>query len=255
VAMERSLKEKDRLAALGMLAAGVAHEVNTPITGISSYAQMLLSDTAESDPRYSLLKKVERQTFRAARIVNNLLEFARERQRERRPVAVLPLLRECVELFGDRIERGRVELHWDLPPAADSLLVLGADGELEQVFANLLGNAFDAMSGQPGGRLDLAVAAADGHVRIRVRDSGPGIPPEQLATVFQPFYSTKLHRGGTGLGLTISHEIVQRHGGRLDVESTPGHGACFTVELPRLLPPGAARGTPAGGGAGATDPA
>ncbi|HYL05645.1 MAG TPA: ATP-binding protein, partial [Thermoanaerobaculia bacterium] len=243
VAMERSLKEKDRLAALGMLAAGVAHEVNTPITGISSYAQMLLSDTAENDPRYSLLKKVERQTFRAARIVNNLLEFARERQRERRPVAVLPLLRECVELLGDRIERGQVELHWDLPPAADTLRVLGADGELEQVFANLLGNALDAMSGQDGALLGIAVAAAAGQVTIRVQDSGPGIPPEQLATIFQPFYSTKLHRGGTGLGLTISHEIVQRHGGRLDVESTPGHGACFTVELPRLPALRADRGT------------
>lgn len=255
VAMERSLKEKDRLAALGMLAAGVAHEVNTPITGISSYAQMLLSDTAENDPRYSLLKKVERQTFRAARIVNNLLEFAHERQRERQAVALLPLLRECVELLGDRFDRGRVALAWDLPPAADAILVLGADGELEQVFINLLGNALDAMSGQPGGRLGVAVASANGQVTIRVQDSGPGIPPEQLAAVFQPFYSTKLHRGGTGLGLTISHDIVQRHGGTLVVESTPGLGACFTVELPRFAPPpaidaaarGAAPAAPAGG--------
>jgi signal transduction histidine kinase len=240
VAMERSLKEKDRLAALGMLAAGVAHEVNTPITGISSYAQMLLSDTAENDPHYSLLKKVERQTFRAARIVNNLLEFARERQRERQPVAVLALLRECVELLGDRFERGRVALDWDLPPAADAILLLAAEGELEQVFANLLGNALDAMSGQPGGRLGIAVASANGQVTIRIQDSGPGIPAEQLAAVFQPFYSTKLHRGGTGLGLTISHDIVQRHGGRLVVESVPGLGASFTVELPCFTPAGAA---------------
>ncbi len=246
VAMERSLKEKDRLAALGMLAAGVAHEVNTPITGISSYAQMLLSDTAESDPHYSLLKKVERQTFRAARIVNNLLEFARERQRERRPLAILPVLRECVELLVDRIERCRIDLRWELPPAAEALRVLGADGELEQVFTNLLANALDAMAGQAGGRLDLALGAEAGQVTVRVRDSGPGIPPEHLETVFQPFYSTKLHRGGTGLGLTISHEIVQRHGGRLEVESTPGKGACFTVFLPRLPPPAAGRAAAAG---------
>jgi len=257
VAMERSLKEKDRLAALGMLAAGVAHEVNTPITGISSYAQMLLSDTAENDPRYSLLKKVERQTFRAARIVNNLLEFARERQRERQPVALLPLLRECVELLADRLERGLVALDWDLPPAADALLVLGADLELEQVFTNLLGNALDAMSGQPGGRLGIVVVSSNGLVTIRVQDSGPGIPPEQLAAVFEPFYSTKLHRGGTGLGLTISHDIVQRHGGTLAVESTPGHGACFTVELPRFTPPGNARAARAAAAAAAagTSPA
>jgi two-component system NtrC family sensor kinase len=243
VAMERALKEKDRLAALGMLAAGVAHEVNTPITGISSYAQLLLSDTAENDPRYSLLKKVERQTFRAARIVNNLLEFARERQRERRPVAVMPLLRECVELLDDRLARGQIELAWELAPGAESLQVLGSDGELQQVFTNLLANALDAMggtSGRSGGRLRIAVAAPDGQVTISFEDSGPGIPPEQLATVFQPFFSTKLHRGGTGLGLAISQEIVLRHGGRLGVESTPGRGACFTVELPRHSAPAAA---------------
>jgi two-component system, NtrC family, sensor kinase len=237
VAMERALKEKDRLAALGMLAAGVAHEVNTPITGISSYAQMLLSDTAENDPRYALLKKVERQTFRAARIVNNLLEFARERQRERRPVAVLPLLRECVELLGERLEGGRIELAWQLPPGGEGLAVLGSEGELQQVFTNLLANALDAMSGQPRGRLGIAVAAAPDGVVIRIEDTGPGIPPEKLETVFQPFYSTKLHRGGTGLGLTISHEIVQRHGGRVEVQSTQGAGTCFTVELPRYAPP------------------
>jgi signal transduction histidine kinase len=236
VAMERALKEKDRLAALGMLAAGVAHEVNTPITGISSYAQLLLSDTAESDPRYALLKKVERQTFRAARIVNNLLELARERQRERHPVAILQLLRESVELLDDRLERGRVELAWELPPGAETLRVLGCDGELQQVFTNLLTNALDAMAAMPGeapARLRIGVAAADGQVIVKVQDSGPGIPPEQLATVFQPFFSTKLHRGGTGLGLAISQEIVLRHGGRLGVESPPGRGACFTVELPR----------------------
>jgi two-component system, NtrC family, sensor kinase len=236
VAMERALKEKDRLAALGMLAAGVAHEVNTPITGISSYAQLLLSDTAESDPHYALLKKVERQTFRAARIVNNLLELARERQRERHPVAIAQLLRESVELLDDRLERGHVELAWELPPGAETLRVLGCDGELQQVFTNLLTNALDAMaatSGEAPARLRIGVAAADGQVIVKVQDSGPGIPPEQLATVFQPFFSTKLHRGGTGLGLAISQEIVLRHGGRLGVESPPGRGACFTVELPR----------------------
>jgi two-component system NtrC family sensor kinase len=252
VAMERALKEKDRLAALGMLAAGVAHEVNTPITGISSYAQMLLSDTAETDPRYLILKKVERQTFRAARIVNNLLEFARERQRERRPVALLPLLRECVELLGERFQDGRVELAWDLPRDADSIQVLGSEGELQQVFTNLLSNALDAIASQPRGRLGIAIAesaagavsasaAGERWVVVRIEDSGPGIPREQLETIFQPFYSTKLHRGGTGLGLTISYDIVHRHGGRLEVQSTPGAGACFTVELPRHVSAGPAR--------------
>ena len=115
VAMENAMREKDRLAALGMLAAGVAHEVNTPITGISSYAQMLLEDTEPSDPHYEILKKVERQTFRAARIVNNLLEFARKRDNEPKPVALAPLVGESLELLADRIAKRRIEVALDTP--------------------------------------------------------------------------------------------------------------------------------------------
>ncbi|HEY9420546.1 MAG TPA: histidine kinase dimerization/phospho-acceptor domain-containing protein, partial [Thermoanaerobaculia bacterium] len=142
VAMENALREKDRLAALGMLAAGVAHEVNTPITGISSYAQMLLEDTAQSDPHYDILKKVERQTFRAARIVNNLLEFARRRQNEPKPVELAPLITESLDLLGDRIGKRRIALDWT--PPADKIQVVGCDGELQQVFTNLILNAVDA---------------------------------------------------------------------------------------------------------------
>jgi hypothetical protein len=230
VAMENALKEKDRLAALGMLAAGVAHEVNTPITGISSYAQMLLAETAESDPRYDTLKKVERQTFRAARIVNNLLEFARNRRNEAGPVALAPLLSECLDLIADRFAKRRIAVDWR-PPAED-VVVVGCDGELQQVFTNLFMNAQDAMA-ESGGRLTVTLTARDGVARVEVRDTGPGIAPERLERIFQPFYSTKLAQGGTGLGLSISYEIVRRHGGRLEVAaSRPGEGACFTVELP-----------------------
>jgi two-component system, NtrC family, sensor kinase len=246
VAMEKALQENDRLVALGMLAAGVAHEVNTPITGISSYAQMLLADTPETDPHYEILKKVERQTFRAARIVNNLLELARNQQKESRPVALAPLLRECVDLLADRMEKRRVEVAWSLPEAPDEdLLVVGCDGELQQVFTNLLLNAFDAVAGpcagngQSRGRIEISLAADAAALRVRIRDNGPGIPPDKLETVFQPFYSTKLNRGGTGLGLSISSEIVRRHGGTLRAESQPGEGACFVVELPRQTAGGA----------------
>ncbi|MEA2558957.1 MAG: two-component system, NtrC family, sensor kinase [Acidobacteriota bacterium] len=251
VAMEIAMKEQDRLAALGMLAAGVAHEVNTPITGISSYAQMLLSDTPEGHPHHEILKKVERQTFRAARIVNNLLEFARDRQKEQRPIAIAPLLTECVDLLGERLEKRRIELVWELPAPEDTdVVVLGCDGELQQVFTNLIVNAIDAMAptagapGFPGScnrpegcQLTIRLEAAGDRARIHVQDTGPGIPPEKLDAIFQPFYSTKLNRGGTGLGLSISNEIVRRHGGRLEAVSHPGEGACFIVELPRILTP------------------
>ncbi|HVS00634.1 MAG TPA: ATP-binding protein [Thermoanaerobaculia bacterium] len=230
VAMENALREKDRLAALGMLAAGVAHEVNTPITGISSYAQMLLEDTPESDPHYAILKKVERQTFRAARIVNNLLEFARNRQKDRRPIDVAPLVTESLDLVGDRLQKRRVEVDWQAP--AETIRVMGCDGELQQVFTNLILNALDAMS-EAGGTLTIGLETDAAAVRVRVQDSGPGISPDRLQEIFQPFYSTKLSRGGTGLGLSISREIVRRHGGELRATSEPGQGACFTVEIPR----------------------
>ncbi len=239
LAMEAALKEKDRLAALGALAAGVAHEVNTPITGISSYAQMLLAETDAADPRYAILKKVERQTFRATQIVNSLLEFARRRETEQAPVALGALIDECLDLLRPQLAGKRVRVEWRPPAGGDGragdggeeCVVLGNAGELQQVVTNLLLNGCDAMA-EAGGVLGVGLAARDGHALVTVADSGPGIPPERLHKIFEPFFTTKLGRGGTGLGLSISHEIVRRHGGVMRVESEPGRGARFTVELP-----------------------
>ena len=233
VAMEAALKEKDRLAALGMLAAGVAHEVNTPITGISSYAQMLIAETPDSDPRLDLLRKVEKQTFRAARIVNSLLELARDRPEGARPVDLGELLGESADLLRERFAKRRVTVHYERPAAP--VMVEGNDGELQQVFSNLLLNAADAMS--DGGDLHLAVAARDGAAYATVRDSGPGIPAAARDKIFQPFYSTKVGQGGTGLGLAISLSIVERHGGKLRAENHPQGGAEFTLELPERRVP------------------
>ena len=235
VAMENALKEKERLAALGMLAAGVAHEVNTPITGISSYAQMLLADTSENDPRYDLLRKVEKQTFRAASIVNNLLEFARNRRQEHRPLVLARVVGEALESLEDRLRKAPVTVRWE--PPAESPRVVGGEEELHQVFVNLIGNALDAM-GAAGGCLDLSVETAGDRVLATVGDDGPGIPRAEQERIFQPFYSTKLASGGTGLGLSISYQIVRRHGGDLRVESEPGQGSRFVVELPRAAEEG-----------------
>ncbi len=235
VAMETALKEKDRLASLGMLAAGVAHEVNTPITGISSYAQMLLADTGEDDPRYDLLKKVEKQTFRAARIVNNLLEFARDRHRERAPLPLAPLVDECLDLLTERIRDKGVKLHWQPPADPEAIQVKGNDSELQQVLTNLVLNAIEAMAGS-GGNLTVSLEASQRWVWLAVEDDGPGMSAEQLERLFEPFYSTKQASGGTGLGLSISYSIVRRHDGDLRVISHPGEGSRFVVELPRHHP-------------------
>jgi signal transduction histidine kinase len=150
---------------------------------------------------------------------------------------VAPLVSECLDLLADRLQKRHIRLEWT--PPREEIAVMGCDGELQQILANLILNALDAMN-ETGGTLTLAVEADASTARVRVQDTGPGIPPEKVETIFQPFYSTKLNRGGTGLGLSISHEIARRHGGDLRVESEPGRGACFILELPRV-PPARAR--------------
>ncbi len=228
VEMEHALQERERLASLGMLAAGVAHEVNTPITGISSYAQMLLEETAPDDPRYGLLKKVEQQTFRASRIVNNLLSLSRGSAGPATRVDLCSILRDCADLLGERRQAAGVSLNVEKLPL--SLVVTGNEGELNQVFTNLLVNAIDAMADQ-GGTLSISATTEGSRARVVVADTGPGIPREIQPKIFQPFFSTKTDRGGTGLGLSISYNIVERHGGEIQFATRPS-GTQFTVVLP-----------------------
>ncbi len=236
VAMENALKEKDRLASLGMLAAGVAHEVNTPITGISSYAQMLLAETPSDDPRHKLLKKVESQTFRAANIVNGLLDFARNRGGEHTTLDLGPMVDESLDLLRERLHQQHVGLEWQVP--GDKIEVVGNTIELQQVVTNLTLNAIDAMSETENAKLTVAAGssrprgAGTAMAWITIEDNGPGIPPADLDKIFQPFYSTKLSSGGTGLGLSISYNIIRRHHGTIRVVSQPGEGCRFIVELP-----------------------
>jgi two-component system NtrC family sensor kinase len=229
VVMEGALREKDRLAALGVLAAGVAHEVNTPLTGISSYAQILLSETASDDPRRTLLEKVERQTFRASRIVSNLLEFARKPGRERQEVEIGALLTETAELLRERMSGRGIHLAWT--PPREPVALTGSGGELQQVFTNLMMNAIDAMSAQGGGKLTLRLERRGREAWVTVEDEGPGVPPERIQNIFEPFFTTKRADGGTGLGLSISFNIVEQHGGRIAVENL-ARGCRFTVVLP-----------------------
>jgi len=229
---ERALAERERLASLGVLAAGVAHEVNTPIAGLSSYAQLLLSETGPEDPRYPILKKMERQTFRAAHLVNNLLEFARPRPRTPVETDLRGVLVNAAESVETAFAGRRLDLETDAagPPAH----VIGDPRDLEQVFVNLLANARDASP--EGGVVNCRLERHNGTVCVTVADRGPGLSAAAAERAFQPFYTTK-KSGGTGLGLAISRDIVQKHGGTIVLAPRPGGGTEARVELP-LVPEG-----------------
>ena len=224
---ERAMAERERLAALGVLAAGVAHEVNTPIAGLSSYAQLLLADTAPGDPRYAILKKMERQTFRAAHLVNNLLEFARPRAHSTARTDLRDVLANAAESVETAFGARGVAL--ETTAGSAPAWVDGDPRELEQVLVNLLTNARDASP--DGGRVSCRLAIDTDRARVTVSDRGPGLAPEVGERLFQPFFTTK-KSGGTGLGLAISREIVRRHGGEIGLSAREGGGTDAWVELP-----------------------
>jgi two-component system NtrC family sensor kinase len=232
IVAERALAERERLASLGVLAAGVAHEVNTPIAGLSSYAQLLLAETPPADPHYPILKKMERQTFRAAHLVNNLLEFARPRSRAHVRTDLRAVIANAAESVETAFAGRQLVLETDFD--GSPVWVVGDARDLEQVFVNLLMNARDA---SPDGAAVTCRLERNGeNVRVIVADRGAGLSAGAADRLFQPFYTTK-KSGGTGLGLAISRDIVRRHGGDIALEPRPEGGTEARVELP-LVPPG-----------------
>jgi PAS domain S-box-containing protein len=227
VRLERELQEKERFAALGLLAAGVAHEMNTPLTGISSYAQLLLSDLPENDPRHAILKKMEMQTFRASHLVNNLLDFAANRPRKVEKVNLADVVHSTLAMHEDLWKPKQIKVHADELP---DVLVDANEQELQQVLTNLLLNARDAVRDK--GNIWISVSRDTEHAILAVRDDGRGISAELQAKIFQPLVTTKVGRGGTGLGLAIVDRIVRGLGGEVRVQSAPGAGATFSVVLP-----------------------
>ncbi|HSR51169.1 MAG TPA: ATP-binding protein [Acidobacteriota bacterium] len=226
--LQDQLLQAEKLSSIGLFAAGVAHEVNTPLAGISSYAQMLLNKTSPQDPAYETLKKIESQSFRASEIINNLLNFARVSDSDGGEVNLNSLMVETVSLLEPQFKKGNVEVDVDLDPYLPK--TVGVGGKLQQVFMNLFMNARDAMP--EGGDLRIRTFRKDGQAVIEVEDSGSGISPDDLKRIYDPFFTTKEVGKGTGLGLSVSYGIVQEHQGRISVESRPGQGTTFQVRLP-----------------------
>ena len=232
VQLEEQLQLSDKMASIGLLAAGVAHEVNTPLTGISSFTQMLLESTESSDPRTPLLEKIERQTFRAAKIVNGLLNLARPgRSDAAGPVDINVVINDVMVLLEHQLQTGNIHIQREL--SASPTVVQGVEFKLQQVFLNLFLNARDAMPS--GGSLSVTSHVEDGRAVIVVADTGTGISDDALTRIYDPFFTTKAVGQGTGLGLSITYGVIQEHHGSIECKSEAGKGTRFTVTLP--LPP------------------
>jgi two-component system, NtrC family, sensor kinase len=232
--LESQLTQAEKMSSIGLLAAGVAHEVNTPLAVISSYTQMLQKYATGDDRVTGLLEKITRQTFRASEIVNSLLNFSRTSGTQFGEVDLNKVLSDTMNMLEHQMKTSKIkvvqELYPELPP------IYGNPGKLQQVFLNLVLNARDAMPG--GGTLSISTLNGN-NVGVRVSDTGSGIAKEHMRRIYDPFFTTKTNPKegqprGTGLGLAVSYGIIQEHAGKIQVESEPGNGTTFVLEFPMM---------------------
>jgi PAS domain S-box-containing protein len=235
--IQSKLLQTEKMAALGQLVSGIAHELNNPLTSIQGYAQILLGRRGASE-RAADVRKISQQAERATRIVKNLLLFSRETKPERRAVNLNEVVERTLSLRSYELKLENIEVELALDPGLPNTLADGA--QLQQVVLNLMVNAEQAIAQERGeeprqGHIQFRTRRLPGdRIAMEVSDDGPGIPPEAVPRVFDPFFTTKPAGVGTGLGLSIVYGIVQEHGGEVTAESHPGQGAILTVELPAL---------------------
>jgi len=230
--LEAQLSQADKLSSIGLLAAGVAHEVNTPLAVISSYTQMLGKQLQTDPQKASLLEKITKQTFRASEIVNNLLNFSRTTGTEFSDINLNKVINDTLALLEHQLKVAHVKVDREL--CGELPTIQGNAGRLQQVFLNLFLNAKDAMTG--GGLLKVATQNGD-FVTVQVSDTGSGIAQEHIHRIYDPFFTTKTspkegQNRGTGLGLSVTYGIIQEHAGNIRVESRPGEGTTFTLDFP-----------------------
>jgi two-component system NtrC family sensor kinase len=245
---QKSLMRSERMVSLGTMLSGVAHELNNPLSNISTSCQILLEEVGESDPatQQRYLEQIDQQTERARTIVRSLLDFSRERAFRKEAVLLRPLVAQTVGFVRGEVSAKSV-VQLSIP---DNLSVPADAQRLQQVFVNLIRNAMESLGSQ--GRIDISAqivqaseppagtALGEGcgtqgeMVEIRVTDNGPGIAPDILPRIFDPFFTTRDVGHGMGLGLFVVYEIVDEHGGCIAVQSTPGQGATFCIRLPAV---------------------
>ena len=262
IELETQLTQAEKLSSIGLLAAGVAHEVNTPLAVISSYTQMLakqMRPMMEQNARLApVLEKITQQTFRASEIVNGLLNFSRTGGTEFASIDLNRLLHDTLTLLDHQFKTAQIQVETELDASLPH--IHGSEGKLQQVVLNILLNARDAMYGSPDARIRIATEQVAGSVFVVVQDFGAGIEPEHLSRIFDPFFTTKTkpsngQHKGTGLGLAVSYGIMQEHGGKMHVDSQVGAGTTFRLEFPASVAPGTPRTTMASDGIGSQDAA
>ena len=230
--LQEQLIQSEKMSAIGQLVSGVAHELNNPLAGISAFAQLLLTEKRFPPDQRTAAEMIYAEARRASRIVQNLLTFARQHKPERTPTAINQVLDDTLELRGYELRVRGIEVTRDYDEQIPETM---ADAhQLQQVFLNLVTNAEQAMEKSPreSQRLIVRTRRMGAVIRIDVEDTGPGIPPNLLERIFNPFFTTKPTGSGTGLGLSISLGIVREHEGRIWAENAPQGGARFIVEVP-----------------------
>lgn len=228
--VEEQLRHTEKMVALGELVAGVAHEINNPLTGISAFAQMLLEEPLQGDQRESV-QLIKQESDRAKAVIRDLLIFARRTEAKIGPVDVNDMIEQTLRLRAYPLRLAGVRVVLDLDPTIPN--VSGDIQKLQQVLINLIGNAEHAMSESPTRVLTVRTTLSDQGVLVAVSDTGRGMSPEVSRRIFEPFFTTKPAGLGTGLGLSVSYGIVQAHGGEIAVVSEPGAGTTVSVTLPR----------------------
>jgi two-component system NtrC family sensor kinase len=235
IELETQLTQSEKLSSIGLLAAGVAHEVNTPLAVISSYTQMLSKQLRDDTRLAPVLEKITQQTFRASEIVNGLLNFSRTSGTEFTAIDLNALVHDTLVLLDHQLKTAQVKVETDLSSSLPAMN--GNQGKLQQVVLNLMLNARDAMHGVSSATLCISTEIVNGRICLRIKDSGAGIEREHLHRIFDPFFTTKVkpqpgQHKGTGLGLAVTYGIMQEHGGKISVDSEVGTGTTFTLDFP-----------------------
>jgi two-component system NtrC family sensor kinase len=244
----QQLTQAAKLSSIGELATSVAHEINNPLTGILGFASLLLKDMDDADPKKRDVRVIESEALRTRTIVRSLLDFARQREPKREPTNINEVLKSTLVLVRHQAQVSNIEL---IEQYKDPLPMISVDiDQMKQVFINLIKNAFDSMPnggklyiktnvlyvrkgiGENIGEDELNEEKMSQFLEMTCSDNGTGMTPEVMAHIFEPFYTTKGEKQGTGLGLPVSYGIIERHGGQIEVQSTPGRGTTFKIKLP-----------------------